>query len=370
MAGQLLGPPLSCPGSPTPGTMFRIPSTTVVFNIAKDNFNRGGARPIFPSACALQSLKQGFQNRMSGQQGLAGIQAGMPGTLGEMYAMPEGMVGVQGGTIGMQRRMAGTLPGMTEMQGGMSGWLAGMSGTQGGMGGIQTGMPQIQGGMVRMLTIFPQMQGIQGGMSGMQGGISGMGLPQQSPFGIQPQLQPPAGLQTPMSAMLSQQPMRVQPTMMFQQSQMPQQMYGQASSSLGMMGVPSRLQNQRLDGSNSGGRTQSLTGSIANQTFFGANLTSAEPSSRIGHENCSTALVSAGSRRSSGMLLQAMETVGGGSPGVMGISGPPALPGTAAPIVMSQPITSAGLAPPMQQMLLRSMPGYTSTLVVILVPDN
>ncbi|KAM7287514.1 hypothetical protein ISCGN_031205 [Ixodes scapularis] len=296
MAGQLLGPPLSFPGSPTPGTMFRKPSTTVVFNVAQDNFNRGGARPIFPSACALQSLTQGFQNRMSGQQGLAGIQAGMPGTLGEMYAMPEGMVGVQGGTTGMQGRMAGMLPGMTEMQGGMSGWLAGMSGTPGGMCGIQTGMPQIQGGM---------------------GGISGMGLPQQSPFGIQPQLQQPAGLQTPMSAMLSQQPMGVQPTMMFQQSQMPQQMFGQASSSLG-----------------------------------------------------STALVSAGSRRSSGMLLQAMETVGGGSPGVMGISGPPALPGTAAPIVMSQPITSAGLAPPMQQMLLRSMPGYTSTLVVILVPEN
>ncbi|CAN8028379.1 unnamed protein product [Ixodes persulcatus] len=341
MAGQLLGPPLSCPGSPTPGTMFRIPSTTVVFNVAKDNFNRGGARPIFPSACALQSLRQGFQNPMSGQQGLAGIQAGMPGTLGEMYAMPEG-------TVGMQGRMAGMLPGLTELQGGMSGWLAGMSGTQGGMGGIQTGMPQIQGSM--------------GGISGMQGGISGMGLPQQSPFGIQPLLQQPAGLQTPMSAMLSQQPMRVQPTMMFQQSQMPQQMFGQASSSL-VMTVP------RVAGAGEMVALRSLLARFSSTDryyFFRAN--SMAVSQLIGA--MSTALLSADSRGSSGMLLQAMETVGGGSPGVMGISGPPALPGTAAPIVMSQPITSAGLAPPMQQMLLRSMPGYTSTLVVILVPDN
>ncbi|KAM7287515.1 collagen alpha-1(I) chain-like [Ixodes scapularis] len=52
-----------------------------------------------------------------------------------------------------------------------------------------------------------------------------------------------------------------------------------------------------------------------------------------------------------------------------GMPGAPAVPGNKSPIVMSQPITNTGLTPQMQQLLLRGMPGYTATVVLILVPN-
>uniref|UniRef100_A0A224Y880 Uncharacterized protein n=1 Tax=Rhipicephalus zambeziensis TaxID=60191 RepID=A0A224Y880_9ACAR len=53
----------------------------------------------------------------------------------------------------------------------------------------------------------------------------------------------------------------------------------------------------------------------------------------------------------------------------MGGMGMPAVPGNKSPIVMSQPLTGTGLTPQMQQLLLRGMPGYTATVVLILVPN-
>ncbi|XP_029839599.2 collagen alpha-1(I) chain-like [Ixodes scapularis] len=68
-------------------------------------------------------------------------------------------------------------------------------------------------------------------------------------------------------------------------------------------------------------------------------------------------------------FMGGMGSMAGMGMGMQGMPGAPAVPGNKSPIVMSQPITNTGLTPQMQQLLLRGMPGYTATVVLILVPN-
>ncbi|XP_065301313.1 collagen, type I, alpha 1b-like [Dermacentor albipictus] len=70
-----------------------------------------------------------------------------------------------------------------------------------------------------------------------------------------------------------------------------------------------------------------------------------------------------------GMGMGGMGGMGMGMGGMSMANMSPAMPGNKSPIVMSQPLTGTGLTPQMQQLLLRGMPGYTATVVLILVPN-
>ncbi|XP_077498968.1 uncharacterized protein LOC144110034 [Amblyomma americanum] len=347
--GQQSAPSTSSAATGGAAAFGRTPSTTVILNLSREKLNRGGARPIFPSACALPTLQANFQ-RMQMAQGMGG---GMQqSSLGQMQALMQQQSG-----LGQQRSMAGMLPGMQGMQGSMGGGLQGMPGMQ-GMAGMQQSSPSIMGqasigGMPPGNVSIGLNMGLggMGGMGGM-GGLSGMGS--MGSMGMQPQ-------QQQMSNLLAQQQ---QVGMLGQQSNMLSALQSQQGRMLGqqssgqMMPMGSGMMNQ-------------LTGTMSSNPQLGMLSASLMTSPQLQQQKSQSAFSGMmAASRSSKPMLQAMETLQGGSPGVQGISGSPALTGTPAPIVMSQPITSAGLAPQMQHLLLKGMPGYNSTLVLILVPQD
>ncbi|XP_077552307.1 uncharacterized protein LOC144166647 [Haemaphysalis longicornis] len=326
----------------------RCPSTIVTFNVSQERINRGGARPIFPSSVALPTLQnvqrlqqQAYSGMQQGSTG--GLQQGSMGGLqqGSMGGVPQGSLGgqTQQGIGGqpqghlVQLQLALLQQQQQQPQGSLGGLMQG-SALPGATQGVQ-GMPSVVG---------------QGSLGG-SGGIGGL-LQQDQLSSL---LGGGAG------------------------SHNPNLFGGQQSSLL------SALQNQQggmLSGQGSGGQLGGglLPGSLSSSPqvgLLGAGLMASSQGLSPQKSQCTLGGLGAfgGSSvlptsRASKPLLQAMETLKGGAPGVQGIVGAPAGAGSPAPIVMSQPVTSAGLAPQMQHLLLRGMPGYTSTLVLILVPQD
>lgn len=351
MGAQQAGSPS---GSPTPGgvTFGRTPSTTVIVNLSREKLNRGGARPIFPSVSALPALQN--MQRMQ-QQGMMSMGQQQP----NLSQLQQAALLQQSAGLGQQASMGAMLPGM---QGSLGG-LQGLQGLQ-GMTGMQQSVPSLMG------------QATIGAPPGnMSIGVNlGLGVPQQQ----QQQYANLLAQQQAAASLLGGQRSTVlggqQSNLLGQQSNllaalqnqqqqsriMPQQSSGQLLG-MGQMGGASQL-----------GMMNTLTGSVSSNPQMGllsANLMSSSPqiTQQKSQINFNALMPSS---RASKPMLQAMETLQGGAPGVQGITGSPAIAGTPAPIVMSQPITRAGLAPQMQHLLLKGLPGYTSTLVLILVPQE
>ncbi|KAH7936378.1 hypothetical protein HPB52_021824 [Rhipicephalus sanguineus] len=349
-------PPSGAPGSPppAPGSVFgRTPSTTVVVNLSRERLNRGGARPIFPSASALPALQN--MQRMQ-QQGMMGM-----GPQPNLGSMQQTSLLQQTGGLGQQASLGAMLPGM---QGSMGG-LQGFQGLQQGMTGMQPSVPSFMG------------QATIGAPPGnMSIGVNlGMGMPQQQ----QPQFGNLLGQQQANSNLLGGQRSSLlggqQSGLLGQPSNLLATLQAQQQNRmLGQQGSGQLLGMGQLGGANQMGMgMNSLTGSVSSNPQMGllsANLMTSSPQLGQQRSQCTLNAIMPASSQASKPMLQAMETLQGGSPGIQGISGPPALSGTPAPIVMSQPITSAGLAPQMQHLLLKGLPGYTSTLVLILVPQE
>ncbi|KAL1469071.1 hypothetical protein MTO96_004802 [Rhipicephalus appendiculatus] len=343
----------SARGSPPPGgvTFGRSPSTTVVVNLSRERLNRGGARPIFPSVSALQNMQRMQQQGMMcmGQQ--------------PMGPMQQASLFQQTGGFGQQASLGAMLPGMQGSLGGLPG-LQGLQGLPQGMTGMQQSVPSIMG------------QATIGAPPGnMSIGVNlGMGMPQQQ----QPQLGNLLAQQQATSNLLGGQGSSLlggqQSSLLGQQSNLLAALQAQQQSRmLGQQGSGQLLGMGQLGGANQLGTTNTLTGSVSSNPQLGllsANLMSSSP--QIGQQSsqCTLSAIMPASSQASKPILQAMETLQGGAPGMQGISGAPAIAGTPAPIVMSQPVTSAGLAPQMQHLLLKGLPGYTSTLVLILVPQD
>lgn len=360
MGAQQGGAPSGSP-PPTSGSVSfgRTPSTTVILNLSREKLNRGGARPIFPSVSALPALQN--MQRMQ-QQGMLGMGQQQP-NLGQLLQQSGGLGGQQGSLGGMLSGMQGSLGGLQGLQGlqqPMSGMQQSAPSLMGqatiGMPpgnmsfGLNLGMglqqPQQQQQQQQYSNLLAQQQAAANLLGGQRSNM--LGGQQSNMLGQQSNL---LGQQSSLLAALQNQ----------QQSRMLAQ---QGSGQLLGMGQPG--------GSNQMGMMNTLTGSVSSNPQIGmlsANLMSSSPQvSQQKSQSAFNALMPAS--RASKPMLQAMETLQGGTPGVQGISGPPALVGTPAPIVMSQPITSAGLAPQMQHLLLKGLPGYTSTLVLILVPQD
>ncbi|XP_077528623.1 uncharacterized protein LOC144141020 [Haemaphysalis longicornis] len=335
--------PQQSAGAMSQGGIARCPSTIVTLNVSQERLNRGGARPIFPSSVALPTLQN--MQRMQ-QQAYGGMQQGSIG-------------GLQQGSIGgLQQGSMGGLP-----QGSLGGQ------TQQGIG------VQPQGHLVQLQLALlqqqqQQQQQPQGSLGGLMQGsaLSGGGQ----------------GLQG-MSSVVGQSSLGGSGALggLSQQDQLSSLLGGGAGShNSNLLGgqqssLLSALQNQQggmLSGQGSGGQLGGslLTASLSSSPqvgLLGAGLMAS--SQGLSPQKSQLSLDSVlPTSRASKPLLQAMETLKGGAPGVQGIASPPSVPGLPAPIVMSQPVTSAGLAPQMQHLLLRGMPGYTSTLVVILVPQD
>ncbi|KAL1437968.1 hypothetical protein MTO96_048428 [Rhipicephalus appendiculatus] len=325
-------PPSRAPGSPPPGSVAlgRTPSATIVVNVSRERLNRGGARPIFPSASALPALQN--MQRMQ-QQGM--MSMGQQPNLGPMQ---QASLFQQAGGLGQQASMGTMLPGMQQSGPSLAG-QATIGAPPGNMSiGVNFGLGMRQQQQPQFGNLLAQQQGNANLLGGQQSSLfSG----QQSGL---------LGQQSNLLATLQAQ----------QQNRM-----------LGQQGSGQLLGMGQLGGANQMG-INTLTGSMSSNPQTGllsANLMSSSP--QIGQQNsqCTLSALMPASSCASGPMLQAMGTLQGGLPGIQGMSGPPALTGRSAPIVMSQPITSAGIAPQMQHLLLRGLPGYNTTLVLIMVPQ-
>lgn len=364
-------PPSGAPGSPTPGsaTFGRTPSTTVVVNLSRERLNRGGARPIFPSSSALPVLQN--MQRVQ-QQGVMGTGQQSVGP------MQQSNLFQQTGSFGQQGSLGSVLPGMQGTMGGLAG-LQGLQGLPQGITGMQQNVPSLMGqatigappgnmpiGVNLGMGLQQQQQSQLNNLLAQQQAASNMlGGQRSSLLGGQQ-----SGLIGQQSSLLGQ-----QSSLLGQQSNLLAALQAQQQNRmLGQQGSGQLMGMGQLGGANQLGMTNNmLTGSMSSNPQMGllsANLMSSSP--QIGQQKSQIALnaLMPASSRASKPMLQAMETLQGGSPGMQGISSSPAIPGTPAPIVMSQPITNAGLAPQMQHLLLKGLPGYTSTLVLILVPQE
>ncbi|XP_054931283.2 uncharacterized protein [Dermacentor andersoni] len=350
-------------GSPTPSpgnvSFGRSPSTTVIVNLSREKLNRGGARPIFPSVSALPAL----QNMQRMQQGMLGMGQQQQQQQPNLAQLQQAALLQQAGGLGGQQASLGAL--LSGLQGSLGG-LQGLQGLQQPMSGMQQSSPTLMGQATIGMPPGNMSLGLNLGM-GMQ---QGQQQQQQQYNNLLAQQQAAANLLgTQRSSLLGGQ----QSNVLGQQSSLLAALQNQQQNRmLAQQGSGQLLGMGQLGGSSQMGMMNTLTGSVSSNPQLGllsASLMSNSPQiSQQKSQGTFNALMPAS--RASKPLLQAMETLQGGAPGLQGISGPPALAGTPAPIVMSQPITNAGLAPQMQHLLLKGLPGYTSTLVLILVPQD
>ncbi|KAL1469072.1 hypothetical protein MTO96_004803 [Rhipicephalus appendiculatus] len=310
-------PPSGAPGSPPPGsgTFGRTPSTTVIVNLSREKLNRGGAPPIFPSTSPLPALQN--MQRMQ-QQGM--MSMGKQPNLGPMQ---QASLFQQAGGLGQQASMGAMIPGMQGSLGGLQG-LHGLQGLQPGMTSMQQSVPSLMG----HATIGAPPRNMSIGVN------LGLGKPQQQ--------QPQFG------------------NLLAQQQANANLLGGQRSSLISgqQSGLLATLQAQKQ----SRMLRQQSSGAAAGHGWDCSAPISRPPAHKLGSRSrvsvqrepyveraynyeCTLSALMPASSRASTPMLQAMEASQGGSPGMQGTSGAPAIAGTPAPIVMSEPITSAGLAP-------------------------